>query len=919
MRRLRDRPHGLRAPPKAAKKFTSVKNGPSNHENQVNNLTLQFMEVWRRAPHVDSEEGDTSASSSHNTELATSPNRPVSTVVKSMSQTALHRVRMLKFLRATTQKEAQVLDLRGANLKHDDFVSVSVVLTNHPTICTIDVRGNEITDLIVRLLTAVVEANRFLTDIFVDDCYLTLPAMEHLAEALEGNRAYVKEERKRRWIAAEARLYEESVAEFVAVMETFFVAEMRRRHDMEELEWDRRKEIVLHKMSHKKKAVRRQKARRTMEMVLERLEIAVEREAEFRKLLKAEWLRGVVRLSVELETSARSALCGEELRLRVACKGSETKDWVAARRQEKTRKEHESGQRWAIEVAEKEQRAKRSSEADAAMEGIAVWAERDRDQALAAESVRLEKERREAIQRRKEADAAREKREREEKEAATQLLRLKIEQRKERERFDVDATVARKRIMSERSTFFRGVEERWAAEWHMMSAHQQLKHAYDAMVLLVQRPVDLVLVTNTKKQKLYAALEKEVSDTNAEAKFRPVVPHISLRFDPPSGWAQAVATSVADCQRLSVLFDGAVLTAKQWRADGGDAGDGDGTGDVARRRSTAMQPPAAIGSSMSLEDDAPAPALTSPGSTVLGAPQLPAHPLHVALMEWSCDHIRTFAASAVAAMPFLAFRSFDDVLLWKTNVLSTAVTLQCDSACGHDCEVQFTIDPRLFCVDGGEGAPACACVDKVGVAEEVYVANLQPSQSIRIVSSVDAKIISDVEAVRHDVTPQLRSVRRGTYVGTPPPFSVTPPQGTPHESSMSIDNTADDEAPPECESLERPPEGDTSPARALPQRHVTDHASLVRAASFGTFRAETQPGTQQLDRWLNTPAILEVLRSVQMRFTLGLKGGKHATAVRRRSTPGGALPPALRVDLAVTVGDRTSKGHTELTASEQIQ
>ncbi|CUG87716.1 Hypothetical protein, putative [Bodo saltans] len=549
------------------KKFSSIRRGPSDGENQVNHLTLAFMDMWRRRGPRDHNTNDMEESSVQQIEgeddnavtprtsqQAGQAGRIVSTAAAS------HRLQVLRFLKSTTQREAQVLDLRGATLNAEDFVYVGVILANHPTICTVDLRGIPIPPLVARMLITLVNQNRFLTDIFVDEQFLSSGDMTALLVSLEANRIHVTQERKRRWVEKEAALYKDSVLVFAKLLETFFVNEMRSRHDLEELEWGRRTETVLQATSHRKKTLRRQHNRRTLEMVLERLQIVVEREGAFRKTIRVERLKGIVKYAVDLEASARDALSREEHRVRAEHKQSETKDWVLARRREKVRKEFEASRRHDIEVTETSGRHTNMEEAAHLWRRLEDIASKDRDQVLIAESIRLEKERRDAIQKRKEAEAARERKEREEKEKAMLLQRLRTEQRKERERFEVESGVGRKRLQSDRAIFFRAIEERWAVELSVMKYYTTFLGAYKEFSELMMTPLLPVIRGNTTKL-LTPQLEKDATantldEANAAAppKRRSVAPHISLRLEPPTGWTQRTVTCLGEVRASIEAF-----------------------------------------------------------------------------------------------------------------------------------------------------------------------------------------------------------------------------------------------------------------------------------------------------------------------------------------------------------------------------
>jgi hypothetical protein len=415
---------------------------PSDHDNLANHLALQRLRLSKSTNAQTPEQMATRSSEA--------------------AVIATRSLKLLAFLESSTVHEIETLDLSNSELSDEDYVIICVVIENHPTVRRLILEGNRLNEVSLQSIIRACRKNRFLAEIRVDRRQMALEGITELTQQLEANRSFIKQARRRQWLHVEKVNYTESVNSFCDFMREFFLREMKLRHDVEEQEAHRRKEIGELSQEHRRREIFRQRMKRIIEAVHERLLWVIEREAKFRSVLVAEWRSNNILLCLQAEVSLRDAAVLTEKRVRVETKTEETQGWVASRRREKKRLDDDL--RAQMELLDRETAAREVLAVDGLdyYDRLAPVEAKRREDAQMSEFMRLERERREMVQRRKEAEQQRERREKEEKERQQKLARFLGEQRKEREKMDVDATVGRKRVMLLRATFLRFADSYWA-------------------------------------------------------------------------------------------------------------------------------------------------------------------------------------------------------------------------------------------------------------------------------------------------------------------------------------------------------------------------------------------------------------------------------------------------------------------------
>ena len=411
---------------------------PSDHDNLANHLALQRLRLSKSTNAPTPEQMATRSS-----EAAVVANRSL---------------KLLAFLESSTKHEIETLDLSNSDLSEEDYVIICVVIENHPTVRRLILEGNRLNEVSLQSIIQACRKNRFLAEIRVDSRQMRLEGMNDLKAQLESNRIFIKQARRRQWLHLERINYDASVQAFCDFMESFFVQELRLRHHVEEQEASQRTQIGELSQEHRRREIFRQRMKRIIEAVHERLLWVIQREAKFRAVIAAEWMSHNINLCLAAEVSHREAEILTEKRVRLEEKTEETKGWVYSRRMEKRRLEDEALARQQLVDEEVVGRDVIFLDGIDYFDRLAPVEQKRREDAQMAEFMRIERERREAMQKRKEAEQLRERREKEEKDRQAKLARFRAEQRKEREKFEGDATVGRKRIMLLRSTFNRFVE-----------------------------------------------------------------------------------------------------------------------------------------------------------------------------------------------------------------------------------------------------------------------------------------------------------------------------------------------------------------------------------------------------------------------------------------------------------------------------
>ena len=410
----------------------------SSRENRINELAL------RALMHAKTVGTD-------NTSMTRTTNR--------LTQELPKKIDLLSYLRyATLQEDLTVLALTDTEMTVEDYVLVGAVLANHPNVNTVDLRGNTLDKLTVNALCDVLRSNYHIVDVLVDDDRVPKHLFAMMEDCLVRNRQKCDAVYRKQWITRERENYNASIQAFCDHAEQFFLSQSRVRDRLEASEAMERHSLEAQFAREKKKTALRERQHRVTTIINEQCDWTVEKEVRFRAKIDSEEHDAAIEFAVEYEHAQRDVWIVLEQQERNAKRVQERKEWVLSRRAEKRRWSGEGMERDYMETVEGMLRQQITSI------WISVWfrltspAVEEKEDALAREAIRVERERRDAQGRRRAEDLARERREREEQQSAAQQTRVKMEHRRDREKVELENGMVRKRINSDRAAFIRLLE-----------------------------------------------------------------------------------------------------------------------------------------------------------------------------------------------------------------------------------------------------------------------------------------------------------------------------------------------------------------------------------------------------------------------------------------------------------------------------
>ena len=262
----------------------------------------------------------------------------------------------LTLIRKRTAADKSSLDLRNASLGDEDMFLLASLVKTHPSLTSIDLSGNHITEASAHLLLETVAANRGVSAVRLDDAAFA-PASLKAVDLLCGDNAArrrARDERRRRRRerreVARRRRREEAAREAVRAAE-------------------REGRAAVRAAARGAAAEARGGFDRTLAALLRREVRARARAARARERGGVEAAEGVRRaawaeaeagtralLLTPAEAAVRAVVVAEQGCARAMLKKAENSGWVVQKRAEKARLKQEAGERRALELAEAEGR-----------------------------------------------------------------------------------------------------------------------------------------------------------------------------------------------------------------------------------------------------------------------------------------------------------------------------------------------------------------------------------------------------------------------------------------------------------------------------------------------------------------------------------------------------------------------------------
>jgi hypothetical protein len=380
------------------------------------------------------------------------------------------------------------MDMSTCTLVENDLVSVSFVASSHPNITAMDLSGQALSATSCYAVCQILEENRNVVQLTlraggVDDQCLELI---HFGLHQNQERALVRHR-----LLARRHLrdrHRENIDIFCENMERFLMLELERRRNLGTDETAEFEGISVSAVHRKKQSLRRQGKRQRAEAVADRIKVTTEREARFRSIILLNFCDETLKMT-ELEAELSRAVDGViEQGQRARMKELEVREWVVARRAENARWNQERLDR---EAAEETEARKRTAVIYAWESKIPMFTEviaAEHADAKEREEMRLDRERRDALAKRRAEELAAEQKAKEEGLRLAGVVRMKQEQRKNRERAEASAAGALKYCNNDQGIVtklleecFVQIERPFLLSWNRYTAAAIALHAHMAV------------------------------------------------------------------------------------------------------------------------------------------------------------------------------------------------------------------------------------------------------------------------------------------------------------------------------------------------------------------------------------------------------------------------------------------------------